>query len=33
VKIEIEMPDGNSYFNEGASKKEAANKFAVNYKC
>jgi len=30
VKIQVNMPDGK-YFAEGSSKKEAANKFAVEY--
>lgn len=32
VKIEISMPDGTFHNSEGTSKKDAANKFATNYK-
>ena len=32
VKIKINMPDGLIHFSEGASKKDAANRFAASYK-
>lgn len=32
VKIEVTMPDGSRHEHEGASKKDAANRFAVAYK-
>lgn len=32
VRIQINMPNGNTYYSEGTSKKDAANKFANSYK-
>lgn len=31
VRIQIKMPDGKTYFSEGTSKKDAANRFANSY--